>query len=639
MVSGVDYNRLFEHLPEPCVVLDRDCRCLACNEAYLRATGRERDQIIGHPVLEVLQGRSDTSQSASSANALSDSLRQVLATRRPSVLALVPADEARAEVERELRYWTNTPILDDSGEVELIIQSSAGVLRAEWSERLGKWAPCVLVPSHRLDNDYSELQACLERLRNSIDQAPGYVVVTRGPAHVVELTNRAVRMVPGRGNPVDKTFAEAFPGLNLQGLTALLDNVYASGRAYVGRNVHTVFRRSPGGAPEEVTVDIVCQPIIEGACVTGIYLQGYEVRASMIVQRGALLELLPAFVFVSNPNGMLAFVNDQTLEYFNTTRDQVLGNGWHNFVAPDDLAGLVEAWTCALTSGEPFEREFRLRRADGKYRWYLSRAVSRRDDAGVITEWIGANIDIDDTRQACGKLEQRAAYEKYLIGIVSHDLRSPLSAIELAATLLLEGEPPDTEDRRLLEKIAQSAQRATRMVRDLMDVAQARSERGIPINPRLTDLQDVVRQVVDELQTTHPTREVSIEWATDDTSALCDPERVAQGLANLIGNALQHSPSESTIRVRLTGTSDTIAIEVHNEGPAISPEDLDLLFEPFWRGKTAKSHGLGLGLFIARSIVVAHQGSLDVRSAPEAGTSFTVQLPRRLVVGPPPAAA
>jgi len=220
--------------------------------------------------------------------------------------------------------------------------------------------------------------------------------------------------------------------------------------------------------------------------------------------------------------------------------------------------------------------------------------------------------------------------EQMLIGVVSHDLRGPLQTIHLACEMLLIA--AGDHQRPALERAQRAAQRATSLVNDLLDATRARLAGVLPIDAASIDVAHVVEHVVEEFRQRHPNRSIDLELA-GETSAIADPKRLSQLLENLLGNAIQHSPSSSKVAVSLRGDHSTIALQVENAGKPIPPELQDRIFEPLERAEAAKSdptHSVGLGLFIAREIVKAHGGTIDVTSSSATGlTRFSVSLPIR----------
>jgi PAS domain S-box-containing protein len=111
-----------------------------------------------------------------------------------------------------------------------------------------------------------------------------------------------------------------------------------------------------------------------------------------------LAEAIPVQIWTAQPTGALDYVTQRVADYFGTTAERVLGEGWQSVIHPDDLPTVVDRWTQSLTTGAPYQVEFRLRRADGEYRWYLGRALPQLDDQGKVVQWFGTNTDIDDQK-------------------------------------------------------------------------------------------------------------------------------------------------------------------------------------------------------------------------------------------------
>ncbi len=228
-------------------------------------------------------------------------------------------------------------------------------------------------------------------------------------------------------------------------------------------------------------------------------------------------------------------------------------------------------------------------------------------------------------------LRERIEFEQYLVGIVSHDLRNPLSAMLISAAVLIQRGDLNDKQTKTAARIVSSGRRAERMIRDLLDFTQARIGGGIPVHRKSLDLHALTRQIVDELQAAHLGREIQLEQSGDGRGE-GDADRLAQVLTNLVRNASSYSPPGTSVRVSSGGTPDSLLLEVHNQGPAIPPETAAVLFQPMRRGSEQAERGrqgLGLGLFIVGQIVAAHQGTVDCQSSEADGTTFTVTLPRQ----------
>lgn len=310
---------------------------------------------------------------------------------------------------------------------------------------------------------------------------------------------------------------------------------------------------------------------------------------------------------------------------------------WEEHIHPEDRSRVVSGIQKALDGGEAlWADEYRFQRGDGSYMLVSDRGYVVRDARGQALRMVGALQDITERKQAEQEARRRADFEQHLIGIVSHDLRNPINAISMAAMLLLKQGGLDEPRRRTVERILCSAERATRMLADLLDFTQARLQGALPVKLRPLDLHALTRQVVEEVQLAHPLRQLLLEQRGEGRGEW-DADRLAQLITNLVNNALAYGAERSAVRVRTHGLPDEVRLSVHNTGEPIPPELMEQLFQPLKRGEGLRprgNHSIGLGLFIVKHIVDAHGGSISVESTRENGTTFTVSLPRH----PPPAA-
>ncbi len=241
--------------------------------------------------------------------------------------------------------------------------------------------------------------------------------------------------------------------------------------------------------------------------------------------------------------------------------------------------------------------------------------------------------DISDCRQAERERAREAEFRERFIGILGHDLRTPLAAITFSAHALLGQATPGGAEALGLHRIVRSADRMARMIRDFLDFTRARQGGGIPVTLEPGDLAAICRHVLEEVTVSHPGRVVRLH-VSGECSGRWDPDRMAQVVQNLVVNALDYSPADSEVAVTVEGVGDAVVLAVTNQGPPIPPERVADLWNPFRRGEHAPGEpaakGLGLGLFIAHAIVGAHHGRIEVESDEARGTRFRVELPRSL---------
>ena len=234
--------------------------------------------------------------------------------------------------------------------------------------------------------------------------------------------------------------------------------------------------------------------------------------------------------------------------------------------------------------------------------------------------------DQEDLAAARAEAMDRAQLAEQMVGIVSHDLRNPLSVVSMSA-LLLQKYGLDGRQAPVVARVARSAQVAERLISDLLDFTQARVGRGIQVVRKPVDLHEVVRDSVYQLAAAFP--EHTLLHEQDGTGACeADADRISQAVGNLVGNAARYGTPRAPITISSHEREGLMRVRVHNEGREIPPEVVPVLFDPMVRGAhTGGTRGVGLGLYIVHQIALAHGGSVGVESAAGKGTAFTISFP------------
>jgi len=227
------------------------------------------------------------------------------------------------------------------------------------------------------------------------------------------------------------------------------------------------------------------------------------------------------------------------------------------------------------------------------------------------------------------ELREVAGFRELLIGIVSHDLRNPLSSIWVALDILAK-QPLDSDSKALVIRLRRSAVRMGELIAQLLDFTRAHVGGGLSIELKPTSLEDVCRRGVEELELGHsmPGR-FACEFH-GDLNGTWDSGRLAQVISNLGENALAHGAPKTPIVVSARDEGAHVLLEISNRGEPISSDLLPFIFDPFRRAmQKRRTGGLGLGLYISQQIVCAHGGTITVHSDAAEGTTFAVRLPRR----------
>lgn len=247
----------------------------------------------------------------------------------------------------------------------------------------------------------------------------------------------------------------------------------------------------------------------------------------------------------------------------------------------------------------------------------------------ILKSKVAVFVDLYRQRRALRRrneeLERLLKLNEMMTAVLSHDLRTPLSAIALSAEIVQRMGQPESV-HRAGTRIKSSTLRMTQMIDQLLDFSRIRSG-TLELAPRAARLDAVCEAVVGEQRAAVPGATIECR-AQGDLAGRFDPDRLMQVFANLLGNALQHGTPGEPVRVHLDGSDpDRLSAEIANAGEA-PPQVQDGWFTPFRSAPKSESGGLGLGLYIVQQFVAAHGGNVQGRSAPGEGTCFTFSIPR-----------
>jgi PAS domain S-box-containing protein len=254
------------------------------------------------------------------------------------------------------------------------------------------------------------LHAERERFSQMFEQSPCFMSLKYGPDHRTEVANPAYYRLMGTRDIVGRPVLEAVPEAAGQGFKELMDRAYATGETQYANTAPIKLQRVAGQPLEERFIDFVYQPIRdENGQIIGIFAQGNDVtdrvRAERLMREHdanfqAVIQIMPNQLWTARPDGAVDWVNDRASEYFGISDLTNDGARWVETVHPDDRANSGLVYRTAIETGTPYETEFRARRHDGAYRWFLARAIPVRTADGAIVRWVGTNTDIHERKLA-----------------------------------------------------------------------------------------------------------------------------------------------------------------------------------------------------------------------------------------------
>jgi signal transduction histidine kinase len=235
----------------------------------------------------------------------------------------------------------------------------------------------------------------------------------------------------------------------------------------------------------------------------------------------------------------------------------------------------------------------------------------------------------EEIETSSDELHEEERRKSRFVSDVSHELRSPLTGIRLAAETLLDNEVGAEDQQRFLATIIREADRLTGLANDLLELQRIEGATGeLPLGR--VDLRRAATLAVEANDPVAADRGVAVTVEGRAPEVLGAADRLQQVVGNLVDNATRHTPAGGHVRVILSGEAGWAVLRVVDEGPGIPPADLANLFERFWRAQYSRDRatgGAGLGLAIVRAIVASHGGTIEAANRPEGGAAFTVRLP------------
>ena len=363
-----------------------------------------------------------------------------------------------------------------------------------------------------------------------------------------------------------------------------------------------------------------------------------------------LAEVIPQFVWITTSEGRNEYVNRQFCDYTGLSLEQLLNLDWLTIIHPDDR----DRWLSSVKSGDFYEIEYRFRRADGEFRWFLGQGIPLKNEQGQVIKWFGTCTDIDSQKQIESERMQllqqaqvaREAAERAnrikdeFLAVLSHELRTPLNPILGWSKILLNKSPDANTLRRGLQTIERNAQLQTQLIEDLLDVS--RILRGKLLLEKVSvNLKRVIEAAIETVHLAAIAKNIQIQlhFKVADLHVQGDAGRLQQIVWNLLSNAVKFTPEGGQVGVHLSQRGSQVEIQVIDTGSGISAEFLPNVFERFRQADstTRRFGGLGLGLAIVRQLVELHGGTIQADSAGEGqGATFTVRLPRLTIDSIPP---
>lgn len=339
-----------------------------------------------------------------------------------------------------------------------------------------------------------------------------------------------------------------------------------------------------------------------------------------------------AIGWTMNDELRIVFISDQATRILGFPIERFLEPGfWEARLHPDERTLVLPHMRRALAEAREVSIDHRLFTEAGTLAWFHTGMVGEPAVPGSGALLHGFSLDVTELVEARLAATRATEARETLLGVVAHDLRSPLSSIRLSAELLEDragAADAAPQIHNAARTIVRSADRMERLIQDLLDFAQIQAGRirlelrEWPARQLVHDTVELFRPIAAEKQQHFDGR------APEDLVAWCDRDRVLQILANLVGNALKFTPEGGSVDIRAASGDGEAVFTVEDTGPGLAAEDASHIWDRYWRTATRSGGGVGLGLSIARGLVEAHGGRIWLETTLGAGAAFHFTLPR-----------
>jgi PAS domain S-box-containing protein len=580
MLNKPDFEALFDASPYPYLLLSApDLTVIGANAAYLRSTGKVAGEIIGRYVFDAFP-ENPADPGSTNIQEVRTSIERAIAAKLPDTTPFlryaVPHETPEGRVFQEI-YWStvHTPVMDAAGEVAFVAQNAIDVTelyRFDKNVQVAQLREALTSKTSVQDFTRAQMHEAMTRilndershLRTLFNQAPGFIAVLRGKAHVFELANEAYYQLVGHRDIIGKPVWQALPEVAGQGFEELLDGVFKSGQPYVGRRIKIKIQREAGGPLTENYIDLLYQPILDiNGAVTGIFAQGHDVtetyrayeelaekveqleksrarQALRLHLADVLRHLFSAADIYTQTSQLLGrhlnasrvlfgdydvesrqvtyhsnFVSDGTAELNGTFPSASFGAA--NFASLEDGT----TWICVDLEHDP--------RTSGPDTWptfssleIYSAVVVPLSRSGTLIAcmfindkqprtWTDGEVAlVEDVAERAWNAVERMRAEEALrqadrrkdqfLAMLGHELRNPLAPISAAAELLQLAASDPERVRSASKIIARQVGHMTGIVDDLLDVARVTS--GLVVLQK--DEVDIKRVVSDAVEQIRP---------------------------------------------------------------------------------------------------------------------------------------
>ena len=475
------------------------------------------------------------------------------------------------------------------------------------------------------------LQESQELLKNVLEVLPVGVFVADNQGKI-SLTNTAAEKIWGGAKHVPLEKLNEYKGWWRDSGKMLQPMDWAFARAFL-----------KGESSKNEEIDIVCfdgtnKTILNFA--SPVYNENHQIISAVAVTMDissrikteealskseerfrTLADNISQLAWMADEKGNIFWYNKRWFEYTGTTLEEVKGWGWKKVHHPDHVERVTKKIQQTWNSGERWEDIFPLRRHDGKYRWFLSRAVPVRNNQGKLIRWFGTNTDVTNQRDA--EIQLKKAYDllETILYILAHDLKGPVGNLQMAADLL-NSMNDITEKIKLLNMIKPQINRMETTIAGVTNILQAQKLKDTSI--RNIDIEKLIQELLPEFGDNLRHHELMVNCSYKKSVNYVEPF-LTSILRNLISNAIKYRREKVKPKIKVSShiKNEYVLLSIEDNGMGINLEKhRDKLFKPFSRLTSQAAEGTGIGLYLIKTLIEKNGGYIDVESTPGEGTTF-----------------
>ncbi|WP_316831944.1 ATP-binding protein [Pedobacter aquatilis] len=334
-----------------------------------------------------------------------------------------------------------------------------------------------------------------------------------------------------------------------------------------------------------------------------------------------MAEATDVFIAVGDETGKATYFNNAWIRLTGRSMSQLVEYGWVDLVHEDDRANYLNLFKAAFDSKVPFTGELRILGANAEYTWMLAKGTPRFHADGTFTGYISSGVDITE-------LKKDELRKNDFIGMVSHELKTPLTAIS-GFVQVLQARAKKNEDTYALlalNRAYNQVRKMTTMINGFLNVSRLESGKLL-IEKSSFQLDELLKELIEESDIVQFSHEITLQ-ITEPVTLFADRDKIGSVISNLLSNAVKYSPAGTRIEVKCEVHNHKVKVSVSDNGIGIDAEDLEKLFDRYYRvGKHHTVSGFGIGLYLSAEIIERHQGKIGVESTVGEGSTFYFEIP------------